>query len=86
MPKPENTPTPKARAYKHLDEDRQDAIRTSLAPAEAPSRSVESLEEEHFAHTVLWDKAEAEGDEQAMDEAAKNLAILDQAIKDAEKK
>jgi len=67
--------------YTELDEDTKQSVRDDMAAPEVPpSRSKESLELEHFAHSLLRDKAIADLDAESQAAAESAMETIKAAI------
>lgn len=70
--------------YKNLDQNDKDRIRGDIDARDVDDTDYESFlpawEAEHFSHTVLLEKATANGDEEAAEAAREAVATLESAV------
>lgn len=67
-------------SYTTMDDADKKAVKDAMAPAAPPTRTVESLESEHFAHSVLRDAAIAKKDTAAQEAAETAMETIKAAI------
>lgn len=70
--------------YKNLSDDDKNRIRGDIQGRDVDDTDYDAFlpawEAEHFSHTVLLEKAEAEGDEEAANAAREALSTLEGAV------